>query len=104
MEISEKHLVIRAELSLLFLQLKYSTKAFSVKLSRISVLEQVQLSTIGDQMQIQEKLIGNKSEFPLWFCCLFLTSIKILTIFINFLSCSELCPSLLLTNWMDFYI
>merc|ERR1712241_1212360 len=54
-------------------------------------------------MQIQEKLIGNKSEFPLWSCCLFLTSIKILTIFINFLSCSELCPSLLLTNWMDFY-
>jgi len=46
MEISEKHLVIRAELSLLFLQLKYSTKAFSVKLSRISVLEQVQLSTL----------------------------------------------------------
>ena len=46
MEISEKHLVIRAELSLLFLQLKYSTKAFSVELSRISVLEQVQLSTL----------------------------------------------------------
>jgi len=36
MEISEKHLVIRAELSLLFLQLNYSTKAFNVKLSRIS--------------------------------------------------------------------
>lgn len=83
----------------MFLQLKYYTKAFNVKLSRNSILEQIQLSTynmpesyyfekqinfqhlvIKCKSETNQKLIANTSTgpvygFALWFCYLFLTKI-----------------------------
>jgi len=62
MEISEKHLVIRAELSLLFLQLNYSTKAFNVKLSRISTLQTYNMPRFENNSNFQQLVIKCKSK------------------------------------------